>query len=76
MGKNVHVVRSGNKWVVKHEKQPTPVSTHRTQGTAIKAATPIARRAKSDVVIHGRDNAIRDRDSYGRDPHPPRDKKH
>ena len=29
-----------------------------------------------EVVIHGRDGAIRDRDSYGRDPFPPRDRKH
>lgn len=76
MGKNVHVVPKGTGWSVKREGQQTPVSTHRTQKGAIKTATPIARRQQSDVVIHGRDGAIRDRDSYGRDPFPPCDKKH
>jgi hypothetical protein len=27
------------------------------------------------VVIHGRDGKIRDKDSYGHDPCPPKDKK-
>jgi len=27
------------------------------------------------VVIHGRDGKIRDKDSYGNDPVPPKDKK-
>jgi hypothetical protein len=29
-----------------------------------------------DHVIHRRDGRIQDSDSYGNDPHPPRDKKH
>ena len=30
----------------------------------------------SKVVIHGRDGKIRDKDSYGNDPIPPRDRKY
>ena len=76
MGKNVHVVKSDTRWAVKKEGVGRPVSEHQTQENARKAAVKIAKEGKSDVVIHGRNNRIVDRDSYGRDPHPPRDKKH
>jgi hypothetical protein len=29
-----------------------------------------------EVVTHGRDGKIRDSDSFGHDPHPPKDRKH
>lgn len=75
MGKNVHVVRHGNHWNVMPEKS-APVSTHRTQQNAIEHAIPIAQKNRSEVVIHRPDGTIRDKDSYGRDPNPPKDKKH
>ena len=74
--KNVHVVPSGNGWAVKQEGRATPVSNHRTQGAAAKAAIPVAKRNHSEVVTHRRNGQIRDSDSYGNDPHPPTDKKH
>jgi hypothetical protein len=40
------------------------------------AARGTARRDRVEVVEHGRDGRIQDSDSYGRDPFPPRDKKH
>lgn len=48
----------------------------RYTGGAIKAATPIAKARKSELVIHNRENKIRDKDSYGNDPHPPIDQNH
>lgn len=51
-------------------------SRHRTQAEAIDAAREQARAERSELVIHGRDGKIRDSDSYGNDPNPPRDKKH
>jgi hypothetical protein len=51
-------------------------SRHATQGEAIEAGKPIAERNKSELVIHDRQNRIRDKDSYGNDPNPPKDKKH
>lgn len=75
MGKNQHVVPSDKRWAVKEERKSTPVSTHRTQELARQAAVTIAKQKKSEVVIHGRDGKIRDKDSYGRDPFPPKDTK-
>ena len=76
MGKNQHVVPDGDDWSVKGAGNSRSTSKHDTQGEAIDAARNIAKNEKSDVVIHGRDGKIRDRDSYGNDPFPPRDRKH
>lgn len=74
--KNPHVVRYNNDWVVRRENSSRVSSTHNTQSNAIDAAREIARREHGEVIIHGRDGKIRDKDSYGRDPYPPKDKKH
>ena len=73
MGKNIHVTHRGNgDWAVVGEGDSKASSLHRTQGAAITAGRPIARSNHSELVIHDRDNLIRDRDSHGRDPFPPR----
>ena len=76
MGKNQHVVRRDDDWAVRGEGNAKDTSLHLTQGAAIKAAREIAINKKAEVVIHGRDGKIRDKDSYGADPFPPRDRKH
>ena len=76
MGKNQHVVAHGDNWAVKGAGNSKATSVHPTQTQAIKAAVPIAKNEKSDVVIHRSNGTIRDRDSYGNDPCPPRDQKH
>ena len=47
-----------------------------TQEDSIKKAIPLAKENKSEVVTHRRDGSIRDSDTYGSDPNPPKDKKH
>lgn len=75
--KNVHVTHRKDKtWAVISEGDKRASSLHNTQGDAIKAATPIARARQAELVIHNRENKIRDKDSYGNDPHPPIDQKH
>jgi hypothetical protein len=76
MGKNIHVVPKGKRWAVKQEGRVTPLSSHKTQELARESAVPVAKENKSEVVIHGRDGKIRDKDSYGNDPYPPKDRKH
>lgn len=43
---------------------------------AVNWARNMARQQQSELFIHGRDGRIQDRDSYGNDPCPPRDRKH
>lgn len=74
--KNQHVVTHGDKWAVRGEGNSKVTSIHNTQESARKEAVGIAKNQKSEVVIHGRDGKIRDKDSYGNDPCPPKDKKY
>lgn len=78
MGKNIHVThRKDGSWAVKGEGDQRASSKHPTQADAIAAAKPLAVKNASELVIHRKsDNAIRDKDSYGPDPNPPKDKKH
>lgn len=73
--KDVHVVPHENGWATRRQGADRVGSTHDTQADAIDAARQRAIRDRAEVVIHGRDGRIRDKDSYGNDPNPPRDKK-
>ena len=78
-GPDVFVVKSKaepGKFFVKEGGNPTPLSRPSSQARSIEKAIPKAKTNQSDVVIQGRDGKFRDRDSYGNDPNPPKDKKH
>lgn len=75
-GKNQHVVPYGKDWAVRGEGNTKVTSVHDTQPEAIIEAKNIAINQKSEVVIHRRNGKIRDKDSYGDDPCPPKDKKY
>jgi len=78
MTKNrVHVVpNKDNGWAVRSEGAKRSDSRHGTQAEAVDRAREIAQNRRTEVVIHGRDGRIRDTDSYGNDPCPPKDRKH
>ena len=76
MGRNQHVVPRGHGWAVRGEGTARDNSHPDTQTQAAERAREIARNQSSEVVIHRPDGRIRDRDSYGSDPNPPRDTKH
>ncbi len=73
---NQHVVPRDDGWAVRGEGNKRDTSNHDTQKEAIDAAKDIAINQRGEVVIHGRDGKIRDKDSYGNDPCPPRDRKY
>jgi uncharacterized protein YdaT len=73
---NQHVVPRDDGWAVRGEGNKRDTSRHDTQKEAIDAARDIAINQRGEVVIHGRDGKIRDKDSYGNDPCPPRDRKY
>lgn len=72
MGKNVHVVRRNEGWAAKKEGAKRASVITPTQAEAIDAGRKIARNAGSELVIHGRDGKIREKDSHGQDPYPPK----
>lgn len=71
-----HVVRRPEGWGVQREGGQRASSLHRTQADAIAAGRDLARRNQAELVIHGLNGKIRDSDSYGNDPCPPKDTKH
>jgi hypothetical protein len=72
MGKNQHVVPHNGGWAVRAENSTHVTSQHNTQSEAINAGRTIAQHQSSELVIHGRDGRIRDKDSHGHDPYPPK----
>ena len=76
MGKNQHVVKHNGGWAVKGEGNTKVTFVQPTQKSAIQLAIKIAKHQKSEVVIHGRDGKILDKDSYGNDPVSSKDMKH
>ena len=74
-GKNQHVVKHPDGWAVRGAGNSRATRVTETQGEAIDIAQDIARNQQSDTKVHGRDGRIRAGNSYGNDPHPPKDKK-
>lgn len=73
---NQHVTkRSDGSWQVLGEGNSRATVVTKTQREAISKARDIAINQRAEVVIHGVNGRIRNKNSYGNDPCPPRDKK-
>lgn len=72
MTKNVHIVPHDDSWAVRIEGNERVSSTHATQHEAEIVGRDRARRDHVEILIHSENGQIRDRDSYGNDPFPPR----
>jgi len=72
--RNQHVVKHTNGWAVKGAGASKATSTHSTQAEAIEKGRVIAQNQETELFVHGKNGRIRERDSYGNDPIPPRDK--
>jgi hypothetical protein len=70
--KGQHVVPGEHGWSVRKAGSSRATGVYATQAEAIDAATRIARNQQTEVYVHGRDGRIRERNSYGNDPMPPR----
>lgn len=68
MGRNQHVVSEGEGWAVKAEGASEPHAVFKTQSEAWEKAKSIARKERSEAVLHGKNGLIRARNTYGYDP--------
>ena len=59
-------------WSVRRSGSARASKTFGTQREAIDYARGTARKSSGELYIHGRDGRIRERNSYGGDPYPPR----
>jgi hypothetical protein len=70
--RDIHVVKHDSGWATKREGSERAGGVYDTQREAIDHARTQAIREQVEVVIHGRDGKIRDSNSYGPDPYPPK----
>lgn len=74
MRKEIHVTpHSDGEWQVKTAGADRAAANMPTQKAAIAVGRKMAQERGVELVIHGKDGRIRDKDSHGRDPFPPRD---
>ena len=74
--KSQHVVSNQNGgWSVRKTGTSLASKVFSTQNDAIDYARSRAKEGKLELYIHRRDGTIRERDSYGNDPMPPKDKR-
>jgi hypothetical protein len=71
MAKNQHIVPRGGQWAIRGAGNSKDTLRFGTQAEAIARGREIARNQGSELVIHGTDGRIREKSSYGHDPHPP-----
>lgn len=70
--KNQHVVPHSEGWAVRGAGNERATSVHQTQREAVEAARSVARNQGSELLIHGENGRIRERNTYGKDPFPPK----
>lgn len=72
--KDVHTVPNpgGKGWV--NKVGGDVASRHRTKDNAVERGREIARDNRGEHAIHNKDGQISQKNSYGNDPNPPRDK--
>jgi hypothetical protein len=71
-----HVVsRADGKWSVRKSGEARASRVFCKQSQAVSFARKVAQGAQGEMIIHRRDGRIRDAQSYGADPFPPRVKR-
>lgn len=70
-----HVVKSSDGWAVKKGGSTKATKVFETQKQAVAHGREIAKKQNAEFYVHGKDGKIREKDSYGKDPYPPKDKK-
>ena len=70
--RNQHVVPHPDGWAVRGAGSERACSVHRTQETAISRGRETARHQGTELLIHGQNGRIRERDSHGKDRCPPK----
>lgn len=77
MGKNQHITHNFNGgWNVLGAGNSKPTKILPTKQEAINYGRNIAKNQGSELIIHGLNGRIQDKDSYGNDTCPPKDRVH
>ncbi|MEX0806227.1 MAG: DUF2188 domain-containing protein [Candidatus Binatia bacterium] len=73
--KDAHVVRSSKgSWVVRKSGSSRAAKVFDSHEAAVTYGRTLAKNEGSDLYVHHPDGTIRNKNSYGKDPFPPREK--
>ena len=73
--KSNHVVPSSPGWAVKKSGADRASKVFSTKEKAVSYGKEISKSERAELFIHKRNGMIQDRNSYGSDRYPPRDKR-
>jgi hypothetical protein len=72
--KSNHVVPSSSGWSVKKSGSVRASRTFDSKDKAVKYGRELSKNEKTELYIHNGNGMIQNRNSYGNDPNPPKDK--
>lgn len=75
-GKNQYVVPTEDGWGVRGQGNSKITVKTGTKAEALKLGTQIAKNQQSELTILKKNGRIQNKNSFGNDPFPPRDKKY
>jgi len=70
--KQIWVIPSGKKWEIKKAGVKRAANVLNSKAEAVKKAKKIAKKNKAEMIVKNKDGSIGWRNSYGRDPFPPK----
>ena len=70
--KNQHIVKHPEGWAVKGVGNSKATIITETKKEAIAAGKEIAKNQQSELIIHGKDGKIQEKNTYGNDNFPPK----
>lgn len=71
-GKNQHVVKHKDGWAIKGAGNEKATKVTDTKKEAIAIAKEIAKNQSSELIIHGQNGQIQEKNTYGPDQFPPK----
>ena len=72
MARTQHVTPHRDGWQVKGGRNSRATVVTSTQREAIRVGKEIAKNQGSELFVHNKQGQIRERNSYGNDPYPPK----
>ncbi|MBT7641750.1 MAG: DUF2188 domain-containing protein [Rhodobiaceae bacterium] len=63
---------AGGKWQTKRGGAKKASAAYDTQAEAISRARELAKNSSGEVIVQGKNGQIREKNSYGKDPYPPK----
>lgn len=69
-----HVVPSSSGWSVKKSGAVKASKTFDKKDEAVKYGRALSKNERTELYIHKKNGMIQEKNSYGNDPHPPKDK--